>query len=270
MRGLIRSPGLPVLIYHHVGPTPTAALPGLTVAPALFERQLRWIRRQGYRSVGIDEVAAFATEGGRLPRRSLMITFDDGYADLSEHALPRLIEHGLSAVVFVVTARIGARSVWDATDGFGGHPLMDASEIQRWSREGIEFGAHSRTHSNLDALDAKAAEGEIVGSRKELEEVLGHSVSAFAYPYGHDPGPEVLSLARRTFAIAFTALEGINRVGADPHLLRRTLVHRSDTALDLACRLRAGRSVLDPLRRFGVRTRIRAALTRSTSRRRER
>lgn len=229
-----------VLLYHHVGPARRATPPTLTVAPARFAKQLDWLRRRGYHVLSIDEVVAWATEGRPIPKRSVLITFDDGFADLSDFAFPGLIAAGFTATVFLVTGLLGSRNVWDADKGRDGFRLLDAETVQTWSRRGIEFGVHTRTHPDLSRLSRADAEEEMAGSRRDLEALLDRPAEAFAYPFGATSAT-ACQLAAWLFSVAFLASEeGVNREGTDAHLLRRTMVQSVDELVDIELRARFG------------------------------
>jgi peptidoglycan/xylan/chitin deacetylase (PgdA/CDA1 family) len=235
------------LLYHHVGPLRAATFPSLTIDPRRFRAHLRWIARFGYRPVSSDDVVRWATRGAPLPPRSVLITFDDAYADLARWAFPVITELGFPATVFVVTDRIGSSNDWDAPHGMGGHRLLDEGEIRTWSGRGIDFGAHSRTHADLAELTDEELEHELVGSRSDLEALLARPVRCFAYPYG-EPDERSRRAVEKVFDVAFTAYEGRNRGGMDPHSIKRTMVLSRDTALDFALRLRLGRSPKERMR----------------------
>jgi peptidoglycan/xylan/chitin deacetylase (PgdA/CDA1 family) len=234
---------LPVLLYHHVGPLRPRTHRSMTVDPARFRQQLEWLRRRGYRSLTVEDVERWTSQDGQLPRRRVLITFDDGYADLAEAAFPSLRAAGFSATVFVVSGLLGARNEWDDPGGHGGHRLLDADEIRRWAERGIEFGAHTRTHLELDRASPDVTREEIVGSKQDLEDLLQRSVRAFAYPYGV-PGKYGHEVAAANFSGAFCDADGLNLPGDDPHLIRRTMVQPRDRGLDLVSRLRLGRSLI--------------------------
>ncbi|MEY2513942.1 MAG: hypothetical protein QOJ89_1300 [bacterium] len=235
---------LPVLLYHHVGPPRPATLPWNTVSRERFRMQLAWLQRHGYRSLHIEQAVAWATGAGALPARSVLITFDDGYADLAETAFPLLVEAGQTATVFLVTGRLGEHNAWDDEIAAGGHRLLDAGAVRDWSRRGIDFGAHTRTHRRLDALRDDELDDEIAGSRDDVETLTGQPPQAFAYPYGVVDERARHAVAAAGFAIAFAGAEGRNARDTDPLLLRRTMVFETDSAADLALRVRLGRSPL--------------------------
>ena len=249
----------PALLYHHVGPPLAGMPPALTCTPERFERQMGFLHRRGYTAVTAGAWLAWLEGGAPLPPRPFVLTFDDGYAELAEHAFPVLRRHGFGATVFVVTARIGGANDWDAARGVPRRPLLDREQILAWSREGIEFGAHTRTHPALGTLPPAEVDAEVGESRRELEEVLGAPVRTFAYPYGDAP-PDARAAAG-AFDLAFGLAEGVNTLATDPRLQRRTMVQTSDTLLDVALRARLGWSPLSAARaRMRLRSRLAALL----------
>jgi peptidoglycan/xylan/chitin deacetylase (PgdA/CDA1 family) len=230
--------GLPVLLYHHVGPERPGLARWLTVSPERFAEHMAWLTRHRYWTPSIHDVMAWLDRERALPARSVLITFDDGHADLAEHAFPVLERAGLTAVTFLVSARIGGTDSWD--EG-GVHPLLDAQAVREWSGRGQAFGAHSRTHPHLGALSAAARREEILGSRTDLEALLGEPVSTFAYPY-ESPDSVSAAIAGEAFELAFTIQEGLTHGRSERHRLRRTMVQSGDGRAALAQRVALGRS----------------------------
>lgn len=253
---------LPVLLYHHVGPPRPGTMPSLTVSPGRFERHVRWLARRGYAGIRPADWLRWRREGRGIPQKPVLLTFDDGYADLAEYALPVLRRYGFSAVVYIVTGQLGGTNAWDEARGSGAHRLMTAEQIRHWAAHGIEFGAHSRTHADLTALAPQELSEEVVGCGKDLESILGARVVSFAYPYGFH-NQAVDDCVRGAFDLAFIAddvNEGLNYLATDPHQLLRTMVQSNDSWLDLECRARWGRNPFLNLRaRVGLRTRLKRA-----------
>jgi peptidoglycan/xylan/chitin deacetylase (PgdA/CDA1 family)/glycosyltransferase involved in cell wall biosynthesis len=250
---------LPVLLYHHVGPEHPGTHASLTVSPAKFERQVRWLAGRGYKGICPADWLRWRREGMGLPKRPVLFTFDDGYADLAEFALPVLRRYGFGAAVFIVTGQLGGTNAWDEALGSGTHRLMTADQIRYWSAQGFEFGAHSRSHADLTRLTPEKLEHEVLGSKADLEELLGKPVGAFAYPFGFH-NEEVVKCARGAFDLAFGIHPdepGINILDTDPCLLRRTMVQTRDSVIDVICRMRWGRS---PIQRLRALVRLRSRL----------
>lgn len=253
---------LPVLLYHHVGPSRPGTFPELTVSAERFERHLRWLVRRGYVGIRPADWLDWSRKAGSLPRRPVLLTFDDAYADLTEHALPLLRQYDFGGAVFVVTGRIGDENRWDQVRGSQRHRLMTARQIREWAGYGIEFGAHSRTHADLTTLSQAQLDEEIRGSRDDLAAVTGLPVTSFAYPFGR-VNEVVYECARAVFDCAFSCEEGVNTDTTDPYELCRNMVHPGDSAFAVACRTRFGRYPVQKWRaRLRIRSRLRAAAAR--------
>ncbi len=242
---------LPVFMFHHIGEAPKPWVPGLSIPPAGFERQIRWLARRGFESIRPADWLAWLREGKPLPEKPILLTFDDAYADLAQFALPVLQRYGFTGVVFVVTGQIGQTGQWGMLADYPPMKLMDAGQIRHWARQGIEFGAHSRTHRDLARLPLQSVEQEISGSGKDLEELLQTRINSFAYPYGsYDAAAR--EVARRTFDLCFGVLEGMNDLGSNLHALCRTMILPVDSGLALWLKSRFG---FNPAARFLARLR---------------
>lgn len=184
-----RSHPLPaVLMYHSVAPYDQDPYL-VTVRPARFEQQLRWLDRRGLRGTSMCELLAARRDGA--DRRLVGLTFDDGYADFAEHVLPALARFGFTATVFVIADLLGGCNSWD--EAGPRKALMTAGQIRQAAASGMEIGSHGRQHVSLAPTDNGSAGGdfldvltaEVAGSRAILQEVSGQEVSGFCYPYGH-------------------------------------------------------------------------------------
>jgi peptidoglycan/xylan/chitin deacetylase (PgdA/CDA1 family) len=230
--GLIRgndtahAPGMPlVLMYHSV--EPCQADPYLvTVSPPRFGQQMRWLARRGWRGVAIrDLLAARAAGAGR---GLVGLTFDDGYADFTRHALPVLRRYGFGATVFVIAGRLGGENDWDPEGPR--KRLMDAREVRDLARSGIEIGSHGLRHVRLAATPPATPDvlaEEVGGSRRILEDITGEPAGGFCYPYG-DLGADAVARVRETgydYGCAIWPSAYTSR-----HALPRTYVGEADTA----------------------------------------
>ena len=256
---------LPVLLYHHVGPDRPGTMRGLTVSPESFETHIRRLARKGYQGISSAEWLRWRREGKALRQKPVLITFDDGYEDLVEHALPVLRRYGFSAAIYIVTRQLGGTNAWDEARGWGTMRLMTANQIQHWAAQGIEFGGHSRTHADLTSLSPVQLADEVEGCSADMKQLLGSHAVSFAYPYGlHNQ--QVDNRVRDEFELAFIADdhdEGMNTLQTDPHLLLRTMVQRDDSAFAVEWRARHGRyPFFDLWGRLRVRLALRTRLRR--------
>jgi peptidoglycan/xylan/chitin deacetylase (PgdA/CDA1 family) len=170
-----------VLLYHRIAETTSDDDPlRLGVTPFMFASQMRLLRDKGYRTIShLDALESSNVETGNS--RNIAITFDDGYLDNYSHAFPILREYGFSATIFLVTDFVGRINGWESSKSV---PLMGWTQVKEMAEYGISFQSHTRSHANLPALADEAAMGELLDSRKRLEDILGSPVRHLAYPYG--------------------------------------------------------------------------------------
>jgi peptidoglycan/xylan/chitin deacetylase (PgdA/CDA1 family) len=233
-RGRPSRDGLRVLFYHRVSDDPDP----LAIAPRRFAAQMDLLREKGYRVVDVVEAARLLGMRERLDR-VVALSFDDGYRDVAEHALPVLERHGFRATVFIATGVI------DGTATFTWYerqpPVLGWSDIVALDGgSAFSFEAHTITHPNLTALEPAAAEREISGSRSALEERLGRAVAGFCYPAGVYGARERELVARAGFEVATTCEPGANTARTDLLSLRRTAIDGSDRLADFRAKLAGG------------------------------
>ena len=232
------------LLYHHVGPETVDACRSLTVTPKAFESQVIALSAMGFKTILPSQIADSTRE---IPPRSIVFTFDDAYASLGEYAFPVLERAGFRAAVFVPTRMIGESIACSPASPDARLPLMTADSIRHWASRGFEFGAHTRTHTDLTKLNPSAIEEEVRGSRDDLEALLGQSVCCFAYPFGRYDVKSA-RIVSESFAVAFTVEAGLNDDTTPAHMLRRTMVQHADSIVDVCLRARYGTSVLERFR----------------------
>ena len=245
--------GLRMLFYHRV----TADRDPLGVSPGRFRAQMEHLAREGWRATDLVEAAGQLTHGGP-PDRLIGLSFDDGYADVIEHAMPVLEELGFSATVFVVPGLLDGDVTFDWYDEVP--RMMSWDDVTRLDGDSpLRFEAHSVTHPNLLTLDDDAARREIAGSKEALEAKLGRPVEAFAYPAGLFGAREIGLVKEAGFKIAVSTEPGLNNTSTNPFALRRTQVERGDSLLDFRAKLGSGHDALLPLRALHRRLRYGAS-----------
>jgi peptidoglycan/xylan/chitin deacetylase (PgdA/CDA1 family)/predicted ATP-grasp superfamily ATP-dependent carboligase len=226
-----RLPGLRILFYHRVSDERDDD----AVPPLRFREQMDCLHEEGYSALDIAETYRLL-KAGELPPRTIALSFDDGYQDVADVALPVLSEHGFRATVFIVPGAI------DGTASFRWYrrqpPLLGWDEIVRLDREGrLRFEAHSVTHANLTILSAEAAGSEIRGSKVALERRLARPVDVFSYPGGDFTAREERLVAEAGYRLAVSCEPGINLVGSNPFALFRQAVEPRDSMLDFRAKL---------------------------------
>ncbi|MDT0310005.1 polysaccharide deacetylase family protein [Streptomyces sp. DSM 44917] len=168
-----------VLMYHSVAYTSPDPY-RITVTPDRLHQQLTWLRRRGLRGVSVGELLR-ARAAGRAARL-VGLTFDDGYRDFVETAVPLLRAHGCTATVFALPGLLHRSNSWDA-DG-PRKRLLNAEGIRAAAEAGMEVGSHGMTHASLRRADPGTLRREVAESRARLEEITGAPVHGFCYPYG--------------------------------------------------------------------------------------
>lgn len=235
------SPGRRILFYHRV----TDDRDELAATPRAFARHMDAVARAGLRAVDLATFAA-ALRDGREDEPLLGLSFDDGYSDVAEHALPVLERHAFAATVFVATGVTDGRARFS---WYEEQPeLIGWEEMRELDGGVLSFEPHTVTHPNLLALDDNAARREIAGSKRELEERLGRATSVFCYPAGLF-GDRERRLAREAgFAAAVSCEPGANTRATDPFALRRIQVDARDALVDVRAKIAGAHDTPLPLR----------------------
>jgi peptidoglycan/xylan/chitin deacetylase (PgdA/CDA1 family) len=209
---------VPVLMFHHVEAeaAPDLEPPPLHADSYLSRRQLGslldLLAGLRYSTLTLAEAAARRAAGRPLPRRSVVLTFDDGCRCFRDHALPELMARGMTATLFAVSGELGGSNRWDRPPGGPAEraeTLLAAADLRALAAAGIEIGSHGRHHRDLTACGAAELTDEVAGSRAELETALGAPVRTFCYPYGQLDGA-ARAAAERAGYTAAAAIHGVS------------------------------------------------------------
>jgi outer membrane protein assembly factor BamB/peptidoglycan/xylan/chitin deacetylase (PgdA/CDA1 family) len=210
-----RTVPLPILMYHRVLPSLPASpaiTRSLTVTNADFAAQMLWLARHGYHAVTQRQVFAALEHGAALPRKPVLITFDDGYKDVLRNAATVLSRLGMPATAYVISERVSG----DEPEKF-----LSWAELKRLEQRGIEIGSHTVSHADLRTLGTAAAVAELRNSRLALERRLGHPVQWLAYPFGSED-ERIVALARQAgYVTAVTTSPGRTQSAQAPLELHR-------------------------------------------------
>ena len=229
-RLLHRTIAVPILMYHRINVV-TSSTPahsrGLTVHPADFARQMRWLKRNGYRTITQRELFEALFCGRRLGKRPIMLTFDDGYRDVFFNASPVLKRLGMKATAYVVTGRISGKDI----------SFLTWNLLRALERRGIEIASHTIAHHDMTSLSDSALLEDLRSSRRVLERRLGHPAPWLAYPFGSfDARVEAMS-RRAGYVLATTTQHGAVHSARRPLALPRLRVLDSTGVRGLAAML---------------------------------
>jgi peptidoglycan/xylan/chitin deacetylase (PgdA/CDA1 family) len=227
---LPRDAAVAVLGYHRVddhGP--------MAVSRQTFLLHMRVLDAERQRRPVLDLVDAIdRLAAGTAPRRAVVVTFDDAWADNHTNALGHLVEHRVPATLFVPSQRVG-------TPG-----RLTRAQLLEMAAAGVSVGAHSRTHADLTGCSDADLKREVRGSREDLEDLLGAPCTRFAYPYGRLDARVRAAVAAAGFRTAVTTVRGWTRAGTDPLRISRSFIEDFDAATFSAA-LRGGLNYLRPV-----------------------
>ena len=219
----------PVLMYHSISPSTEPDPHRLRVHPERLRRHLRLLRGLGLRGVSLAELLQ-AHERGEA-RGLVGLTFDDGYTDFLDHAVPVLHDAGMTGTVYVVAGRLGGGNDWDTGPRLR---VMDARQVRSVAAAGLEVGSHTMSHPRLAGADPVSLAAEVGDSRKALQDVVQEEVAGFCYPYGSFDA--AAADAVRDAGYDHACVTGDYEPG-DRFTLPRCYVSPRDTALHLLARM---------------------------------
>ncbi|MCC7151724.1 MAG: polysaccharide deacetylase family protein [Rubrivivax sp.] len=231
---------VPILCYHRLGSTASR----MSVAPAQFEAQMAWLVENGYHVVRLADLGEFLAGRRPLPQRSVVLTFDDGYASFHRFAYPVLKKFGLPATVFVYT------------DFIGGRDALSWAQMQEMHASGlVDLQSHTKSHRNLTELRPGESEERYRASldtelrlpRELLQRRLaGLAVHQLAYPYGDADGTVIEAAERNGYTLGATVVPGGNAFFAAPMMLRRTMIFGDTTLEGFKSHLQVSRNLEAP------------------------
>jgi O-antigen biosynthesis protein len=229
---------VPILMYHRIGD-------GLgnrryTVRSEDFAAQMALVAEGGYQVIDLDALLAGLDGVIPLPAHPVAITFDDGLLDTFDRARPLLLRHSFPATFFLVTGLMGRTSEWMARGRHRPASLLDWHDASSLVAEGFVVGSHSVSHPRLDTIEPARALGEIVDSKRDLEDRLGAPVRHFAYPYGSFDRNVRDLVAEAGYASACSVQSGFNSTATDRFALRRIDVFGGLSLRTFARNLRFG------------------------------
>jgi peptidoglycan/xylan/chitin deacetylase (PgdA/CDA1 family) len=216
---------VPVLMYHEIN-EPAQAWGHLAVSPASFKEQLAYLADAGYTTLTAGGFAALVASGVPVPPQTVILTFDDGFEDFHRHAVPALAEYDATGTVFVTTGWVE-----DGTESATRRPgrMLSWSQVAEVAAAGMEVGAHSSLHPQLDQIPLTRLRDELHTSKARLEDELGMPVRGLAYPFGYSNGT-VREVARTAgYHYGYAVRNAMANPGSELFRLPRLTVHHSTT-----------------------------------------
>jgi peptidoglycan/xylan/chitin deacetylase (PgdA/CDA1 family) len=206
---------VPILMYHHVG-VPSDKWRLNTVNSKSFEYQMAFMKRHGFQVISFDDLVEGMKEGQQFARNTVVLQFDDGYEDNYKYAFPILKKYGFPAIVFLISDKVGAPGflTWD--------------QVKEMEKYNFVAGAHTRHHVYLPTLSLVRAQDEIAGSKKVIEDHLGHSIDYFAYPSGGFSEDVKRLVKEAGYKAAVTTNRGKDKFNMDLYELKRIHMNNTD------------------------------------------
>ena len=223
---------VPILLYHSVSDQPSSHIRRFALTPDAFRRHLARIVEHRRTPLMLSDFVDRAHHGtAELPERPIVITFDDGYADVYENALPALLEFGMPATLYVTTGYLRGRNNKAVRNPPGA--MLGLSQLQELVDSGVEVGGHTHTHPQLDTLGRARARDEIASCKAILEDALQLRVRSFAYPHGYS-SPLVRRLVREVgYDSACGVKNALSSLHDNPFALARLMVRDTTRADEL-------------------------------------
>lgn len=203
-------PGVPVLMYHSLSQEKNN---DAVISPERFAEQMEFLFKNGYKPISMDELYDYISGVKGLPAKPVVLTFDDGYRDNLEIALPILKQYGFKSTIFTLTAEGEMRLTW--------------SELNHMKTAGMEVVSHSYTHRELGGLDISVQAEEIKHSKQILDRNLRQETRYFAYPNSSYSKQTIQILKDHGIRMAFTTEPGWVKRGDNPFNLKRVWIGNS-------------------------------------------
>lgn len=192
-----------ILMYHSVGEN--FDKPGtLNVSECVFEKQMKFLHDNNYHVISLPELARLLKTRARVPFKTVVLTFDDGYENNYTHAYPILKKYNFPATIFVIAGHVGQKK-----EEYGQQfQFLSSEQLKEMALSGlITIGAHTKDHVYLPKEhDEAALWGQIHGAKIELEKIIGRPVEVFCYPTGGYTAHIQELIARAGYQAAVTTL----------------------------------------------------------------
>lgn len=218
---------VPILMYHVTKSAPAGTpYPELWVSPADFRGQMGWLAANGYTGITMMQLFKYWNDGYRLPKKPVVISFDDGYPSHAAVARPVLARHHWPGVLFLELSNVGNRETG-----------LTAAMIKKLIGSGWEIGSHTINHPDLTTLDRNALDREVAGSRRRIAATFRVPVDFFCYPAGRFDAASIAAVKRAGYKGAVTVIEGTATPNR-PFELKRVRIDGDDGVAGFAAKMR--------------------------------
>ena len=221
---------VPILLYHSVSADPPGWIAPYALTPGTFAAHLDAVLASGRQPLTVSAYRD-GLAGGGLPRRPVLITFDDGFADFASQALPMLAARGLPSTLYVTT---GSLADPPPASVLPPAPMLRATDLPGLEAAGVEIGAHSHTHRQLDLLASREVAAELARSRDVLAAALGHRIRSFSYPHSYWRRPMLPLVEAAGFDSACAVGNGLSSIRDHPLALSRLMALSTTSAAAVA------------------------------------
>ncbi|GAA5110832.1 polysaccharide deacetylase family protein [Pseudonocardia adelaidensis] len=218
---------IPILLYHSVSAAPADWIAPLAVTPTTFAHHLDVIVSRGHTGLTVSHLRDALRGRTPWPERPVVVTFDDGFADFAD-AAEQLIARRLPSTLYVTTGALRGRGSPAPELRLPPAHMLSWSQLAELTQRGVEIGAHTHTHPQLDVLPAGLAAQEIRRGKDLLEDELGREVPSFAYPYGFHRDSVRRSVRMAGYTSACAVKNALSSPPDDQFALARLTI-RADT-----------------------------------------
>ena len=206
--------GVPVLNYHQINDEKHSAI---TLHVDQFKEQMEYLHNHGYNTITLNQLYDYLQNGSDLPEKPIVITFDDGYVDNYEHALPILKEYNMKATLFMISDAAN-------TPGF-----VNTAQMHQMESAGFDIQGHTNHHKILTHMDPTELPDAILGGKTSMEGILGEPINYLAYPGGFNDMLVQYVTKQSGYKMAFTVQPGTVKPGDNLYALNRLAVFQGDT-----------------------------------------
>jgi peptidoglycan/xylan/chitin deacetylase (PgdA/CDA1 family) len=228
---------IPILMYHQISHEPHPNFLEYTVTPKAFEAQMKALKFLGFVPITFSKLLEYKNGSAKPPSKPVIITFDDGLQDAIDNAVPILESAGFTAVFYIPTDYTGRKSSWMIPEVNVEFQVIDWTTVTMLDSMGFEVGSHSITHPRLSKIASVDCLGELSGSRRKLEEILGHEIRHIAYPFG-DYNESVKMLVHEAgYYTACTTEEGFADLDNDMFAMPRFNMGVGVRMLNFLCKI---------------------------------